>query len=277
MGASTCLNSVIQTSSTTTPLRKSWAHLDCRLLCAETNACAVAQMIRGLCAHRTSEKCAASGRCPKRNFAAQAPKTKLPYSSHRKQPPATELQKQPSSTDRAGHAARARLRRCLNRKFAVQTFFWAFNSFLIAHVIWEYVASVHGCYGPSMLPTLHFEGDWILLSKLHARGRGVGVGDMVSFKHPVLPGRAIKRIVAMPGDIVLNETPGRGQGMLVQMPPNHCWLAGDNIDWTRDSRHFGPLPMSLIRGKVVARVWPASEMRWFRSALEDYDDSDIDD
>ena len=39
-----------------------------------------------------------------------------------------------------------------------------------------------------------------------------------------------------------------------QVPPGHCWVLGDNIPQSRDSRLFGPLPMALIRGKVVGRV-----------------------
>jgi inner membrane protease subunit 1 len=39
-----------------------------------------------------------------------------------------------------------------------------------------------------------------------------------------------------------------------QVPQGHCWVCGDNLPASRDSRIYGPLPMALIRGKVVA-VW----------------------
>ncbi len=40
------------------------------------------------------------------------------------------------------------------------------------------------------------------------------------------------------------------------VPPNHVWLEGDNPLYSTDSRHFGPLPIAALRGRVVLRVWP---------------------
>ena len=68
-----------------------------------------------------------------------------------------------------------------------------------------------------MLPTLNVIGDWVYISKLYRRGKGIQVGDVVSFKHPLVPGmRASKRVLGMPGDFVLRNTPGEG-GMMVQV------------------------------------------------------------
>ena len=54
-----------------------------------------------------------------------------------------------------------------------------------------------------MLPTISARGDGVLISKSHRRGRGVKVGDLVDFEHPLVPGvRAIKRVLGMPGDFV---------------------------------------------------------------------------
>ena len=47
--------------------------------------------------------------------------------------------------------------------------------------------------------------------------------------------------------------------MDVQVPEGHCWLIGDNVDASRDSRFYGPLPLALIKGKVIARVLPIRE------------------
>lgn len=43
---------------------------------------------------------------------------------------------------------------------------------------------------------------------------------------------------------------------------------GDNLPYSRDSRHFGPMPMALIRGKVIAKVLPFSERRWLEDGLQ---------
>lgn len=48
---------------------------------------------------------------------------------------------------------------------------------------------------------------------------------------------------------------------LKQVPEGHCWVVGDNLGNSRDSRMFGPLPLALVRGKVVAvfRGWSLPE------------------
>ena len=60
-----------------------------------------------------------------------------------------------------------------------------------------------------MLPTLNTRGDFVWISKLHRRGKNIQVGDVVSFKHPLVPGEgACKRVLGMPGDFVLRDTVG---------------------------------------------------------------------
>lgn len=52
---------------------------------------------------------------------------------------------------------------------------------------------------------------------------------------------------------------------MAQVPPGHVWLIGDNLPASRDSRLYGPVPMALIDGKVIARTgaWP-----WQMHAVE---------
>lgn len=49
---------------------------------------------------------------------------------------------------------------------------------------------------------------------------------------------------------------------VVQVPEGHCWIAGDNLEWSRDSRLFGPLPLGLVKAKVLAVVSPWENARW---------------
>lgn len=59
-----------------------------------------------------------------------------------------------------------------------------------------------------MLPTMAVMGDWVLISKLHRRGRDIKVGDIVAFASVTVPGeKVIKRVVGMEGDYVLRDTP----------------------------------------------------------------------
>ena len=140
----------------------------------------------------------------------------------------------------------------------------------------HYVASLRATAGPSMLPTLAVSGDFALVSWLHARGHRIKTGDIISYEHPIHRGeRAIKRVIAMEGDYVLTDTPGGLNGelqdvtekahekpgqetarpsdqTLMRVPKGHCWVVGDNLSWSRDSRMYGPIPLALVRGKVLA-------------------------
>ena len=64
--------------------------------------------------------------------------------------------------------------------------------------------NIQPCFGPSMYPTLHFNGDLLLVSKLHKHGKGVEVGDVVVFRYPFFfRSDTCKRVLGMPGDFVL--------------------------------------------------------------------------
>ena len=145
-----------------------------------------------------------------------------------------------------------------------------------------------------MVPTISAHGDCVYVSRLHKRGRAVEVGDLVDFEHPLVPGTgAIKRVVGMPGDFVVRDAPAGGgkvvmgeggmvhrlgdrdmyganrkERVMLQVPEGHCWVLGDNIPESRDSRTYGPLPLGLIKGKVVAKVWPLREARWLENILQ---------
>lgn len=119
-----------------------------------------------------------------------------------------------------------------------------------------------------MLPTMSVRGDYYYISKSYPRGREIKVGDVVSFMHPMAEGvGAIKRVLGMPGDFVCTGERDGG-GKMIQVPEGHCWLLGDNLPDSRDSRVLGPIPLALVKGKVVARVWPLGEVGWVKNTLQ---------
>ena len=135
--------------------------------------------------------------------------------------------------------------------------------------------------GPSMYPTLASERSMQIVSHAHRYGRGVKVGDVVIAYNPMFINSTVgKRVIGMSGDyVVLDKAeaasvgaapiPGKfrsGEGdrnepVMVQVPEGHVWLAGDNLPWSRDSRTYGPVPMGLVVGKVIAK----NDGAWFRS------------
>lgn len=119
-----------------------------------------------------------------------------------------------------------------------------------------------------MVPTINPSGQWVIISKSYRRGKGVEVGDIVSYRHVIEPwSSASKRVIGMPGDFVLRYTPETGDGTMIQVPQGHFYCAGDNQEHSRDSRMFGPIPLALIRGKVVASVWPPDKFGWMKNGL----------
>ncbi|KAI7153109.1 hypothetical protein KC349_g8575 [Hortaea werneckii] len=159
------------------------------------------------------------------------------------------------------------------------TLFLAF--FITAHIFMEYFYILTAAYGISMLPTIASSGDWLLISKYYRRGREVRVGDVVSYKLPLKPGEnGVKRVVGLSGDFVEireavvdeveEEDGGRRKVMgsrprCLQVPQGHCWVVGDNLAWSRDSRIFGPLPLALVTGKVIAKwSWSSWVPEWGR-------------
>ena len=95
---------------------------------------------------------------------------------------------------------------------------------------------------------------------------GISVGDVVVVQHPDRRGTVCKRILGLPGDLVVdppsseirrnrNKRRVYEHGLLV-IPDGHMWIEGDNTMNSADSRNYGPVPAALIVGRVVCRVWP---------------------
>jgi type IV secretory pathway protease TraF len=97
-----------------------------------------------------------------------------------------------------------------------------------------------------MEPSLS-DGEWAI-----ALRRRVRVGSVVVVEHPERPGfELLKRIVAAPGDSVAERRLGAGE----------WWVEGDATGASTDSRAFGPVPRSAIRGRVVLVYSPWRDRR----------------
>ncbi|KAK4090551.1 hypothetical protein Purlil1_5223 [Purpureocillium lilacinum] len=142
----------------------------------------------------------------------------------------------------------------------------------LAHLAFTHLVQLSPASGPSMLPTFSVHGDWIAADMTARRGKGgsLRVGDLVLYKIPIFESQhGVKRLVGMPGDYVSLGTPGeQGEEQMIQVPEGHCWIVGDNLPASRDSRQFGPLPLALVQGKIIAKILPWNERHWIKSGLE---------
>jgi signal peptidase I len=129
--------------------------------------------------------------------------------------------------------------------------------------------------------------------------RGVRRDDIVVFKYPDEPDRDfIKRVIGLPGDTVelrhkkvyINAQPHdepyvhflsppsseyqevtsfdlRERFGPMTVPPDQYFVMGDNRDNSQDSRYWGCLPRSYIKGKALLIYWS------YESGREDYLDA----
>jgi mitochondrial inner membrane protease subunit 1 len=85
-----------------------------------------------------------------------------------------------------------------------------------------------------MEPAYH-RGDRLLVSRIAYARAAPRVGDVVVLRDPENQRRRLIKRVALPPASIVSD---------------HVYVLGDNAGESRDSRHFGPVPRSLIVGKA---------------------------
>jgi signal peptidase I len=169
---------------------------------------------------------------------------------------------------------------------------------LVAVLLRAFVVQTFYIPSGSMEPTLQV-GDRILVNKLSYHLHDVHRGDIVVFGRPQAENCGgpevndlVKRVIGLPGDSIslhqghvyidgrsLDESwlPAAVQGHTEPGPPGNSanlqraflvpkgdyFVMGDNRTNSCDSRWWGPIPRSLIVGKVEMRVWPVPDIRLF--------------
>lgn len=123
----------------------------------------------------------------------------------------------------------------------------------------------------SMEPVLG-AGDRFVYDVRAYRSTGPARGEVVLFEAPEDLGPAywVKRVLAGPGDRVeirgqalwvngaaAGACPGTANLGPLDVPSGHLFLLGDNRAVSYDSRAWGPLPVSMVKGKVLYVAWPA--------------------
>jgi signal peptidase I len=133
--------------------------------------------------------------------------------------------------------------------------------------------------GPSMLPTLRTE-DRVLITR---GAKDLSRGDVVVLvtDEGGVPIELVKRVIGLPGDVVdvrgdvayvggVRE-PARGQKVVpghavttpaITVPQGEIYVMGDNRPLSEDSRYIGTVPLSGVKGKVVAVFAPFQRARF---------------
>ena len=152
---------------------------------------------------------------------------------------------------------------------------------LVFGVVKPFVANSYYIPSESMVPTLEV-GDRVLVNKFIYRFEAPKRGDIVIFK--AVEGNTretiIKRVIGLPGNkielrhgklflngqpqnepYVVNDPCVRGVPKTcsygpVTVPKGRYFVMGDNRANSEDSRYFGPVPRSDIKGEAFLRFWP---------------------
>ncbi len=140
----------------------------------------------------------------------------------------------------------------------------------------------------SMIPTL-LVGDRIFVDKISFRFKEPERGDIIVFKYPMDRKKDfVKRLVGLSGDKVeikdvqalINgkkiETPDSfsqrfyynrsewdygKEGQVIDVPPGHFFVLGDNSAASSDSRNWGFVPRKDVIGRAVLIWWPPKRVR----------------
>jgi signal peptidase I len=154
---------------------------------------------------------------------------------------------------------------------------------LIAFILRTFVVQAYKIPSSSMEDSL-LGGDFILVNKLYYHYKEPRSGEIIVFKYPLNPSKdMVKRVVATEGQTVeITNKMVYVDGKIVpdpllakhvdprilpvdystrdnfgpaQVPAGHLFVLGDNRDDSQDSRDWGFLDMSYIKGKAVIVYW----------------------
>jgi len=136
--------------------------------------------------------------------------------------------------------------------------------------------------GDSMSPSMK-NGQGYLLDETYYRSHPVHRGDVIVFRRDGL--NYIKRVAAGPGDTLYVMRSNDADDVVMdwalpiihrmqkdprfqptfriirrQVPPGSCYVLGDNLNCSVDSRSFGPVALENIRGKVLDAAPPTVQV-----------------
>jgi len=128
----------------------------------------------------------------------------------------------------------------------------------VLYCLSKYGVFVSRVTGDSMFPTYMGDDEKVLVEAITPMLGRITPGDVVICVRPVdAREHIIKRVMGIAGDEVLLY-PDRDNSTVrkITVPKGHVWIQGDNLLHSFDSRTYGPVPLALVRGRVICQVWP---------------------
>lgn len=150
---------------------------------------------------------------------------------------------------------------------------------ILALVVHLFLAQATVVFGQSMEPNLQ-PYQRLIVDKISYRLRPPQRNDIVVIDLPDIDELLVKRVIALPGEIVEIRKGAifvNGEQIAepfahdmtpydmapVTLGPLSYLVLGDNRSNSNDSRSFGPVTRNQILGRVWLRYWPLDEMSLF--------------
>ncbi len=150
---------------------------------------------------------------------------------------------------------------------------------VLALIVHLFLAQATVVFGQSMEPNLH-PHQRLIVDKISYRLHAPQRNDIVVIRLPDMDELLVKRIVALPGELVeirAGIVYVNGEAVAEPFPhdmtpydmtpiilgPLSYFVLGDNRSNSNDSRSFGPVTLDEILGRVWLRYWPLDELARF--------------
>ncbi len=160
----------------------------------------------------------------------------------------------------------------------IENFLYIGAAIILAALIQAFVVRPFIVNGTSMDPNIK-DRQYLIIDEVTYRARAIERGDVVVFRAPPDPTKYyVKRIIGLPGETVkingqkitiINTTHPDGfildepyithtssDYLEIKVPADRYFVMGDNRSGSYDSREWGTLPKTSIRGRALLRLLP---------------------
>lgn len=148
------------------------------------------------------------------------------------------------------------------------------GALVVAGLVRAFLVAPVSVTSASMEPTLA-AGAQVWVTRRTPDPDNLARGQLVVFEQPAVGGLTLKRVVGLPGEVLVvldgvlhvdgvavdepwvdPETVDGSFTRTFRVPPRHVFVMGDNRGNSIDSRDYGSIGTEELRGTVLARLWP---------------------